>query len=135
MWYYQDKEFNSEDIGDNYGFVYCITDIKTNKKYIGKKFFWSSKTKTIKGKNGKPKRKKFVVESDWMKYYGSNAVLKEEVLNENSEYHREIIHLCKKRGDCSYMEAKEQFERNVLISDEYYNQFIGCRIHSKHLSK
>lgn len=129
MWYYQDKEFTSEDIGDYIGFVYCITNKDTNRKYIGKKFFWSTKTKKIKGK-----KKRTKVESDWMKYYGSNIQLQEEVRDNKENYHREILHLCKKKGDCSYYEIKEQIERNVLFSDDYYNEFIGCKIHSNHLS-
>ena len=41
MWYYYNtaEEFKEEDIGENVGFVYIITHVKTGRKYIGKKFF------------------------------------------------------------------------------------------------
>jgi hypothetical protein len=43
-------------------------------------------------------------------------------------FHREIIHLCKSKGECAYLETKEQFEREVLLSEKYYNGIINCRI-------
>ena len=33
----------------------------------------------------------------------------------------------------TYFEMKEQFQRDVLFRDDYYNEFIGGKIHSKHL--
>ena len=128
MWYYNGQPFEGP-IDDWYGFVYLITETSTNKKYVGKKFFWAKKTRQIKGK-----KKKYLAESDWKDYYGSNDVLKENVQKNPNDYHREILHLCKKRGDCSYYETKEQFERNVMFDKNYYNEFIGCKIHSKHLT-
>lgn len=128
MWYYNGQPFEGS-IDDWYGFVYLITETSTNKKYVGKKFFWAKKTRQIKGK-----KKKYLAESDWKDYYGSNEVLKEQANQNPDNYHREILHLCKKRGDCSYYEAKEQFERNVMFDKNYYNEFIGCKIHSKHLT-
>lgn len=135
-WYMNNKVFDptEEDIKSFHGFVYCITEIDTGKKYIGKKFFWRSKilpvTKTRK------RRKRTLVESDWKKYYGSNETLKERVV-EGSEtnYKREIIKLCRTKGDCSYHEARLQFENGVLLDDNYYNNFVGCKIHSRHLTK
>lgn len=134
-WYYENKiyEPNEEDLRSLVGFVYCIEEKTTGMKYIGKKFFWRSKilpvTKTRK------RRKRTLVESDWRNYFGSNEVLKERVI-ENGEniYNRVILKLCKTKGDCSYYEAKLQFEYDVLLDDKYYNSFIGCKIHSKHLT-
>ena len=128
-WIYNDLEFTEDMIGDNYGFVYIITNLTNNKKYIGKKFFYSIRSKVIKGK--KKKVKSF---SDWQSYYGSNDVLKQDVkqLGE-SNFKREILHLCKKKGECGYLETKEQFTRNVLESDDYYNTWIMCRINKSHL--
>ena len=69
-----------------------------------------------------------------MKYYGSSEELKLLVETKGGDaYHREILRLCKTKGECSYYEAKEQFDRDVLFKDEYYNEFIGCKIHSKHV--
>jgi hypothetical protein len=132
MWIYNGKEFTEEQIGDNYGFVYLITNRATNKKYIGKKFFWSQRTlPPLKGKTRKRKKK---VMSDWMDYYGSNEELKLLVEKQGSDfYYRQILHLCKTKGECSYYEAKLQFENDVLLRDDYYNEFIGCKIHSSHV--
>jgi len=136
MWYFRgsgepfepDEEFLSQYVG----FVYCITEEDTGKKYIGKKFFWSRrKLPPLKGKTRKRIK---VVQSDWQNYFGSSEELKQLVESKGKNiYHREILHLCKTKGECSYLEAKEQFDRNVLLDDKYYNEFIGCKIHSKHL--
>ena len=66
-WKYKEQEFTEEMIGDNYGFVYLITNTVNGRKYIGKKFFYSSKTKQVKGK-----KKRYKVFSDWQTYYGSS---------------------------------------------------------------
>lgn len=128
-WIYKNEIFTSEQIGDNYGFVYIITNLTTNKKYIGKKFFWKTKTNQIKGK-----KKKSKIESDWLKYYGSNELLKEDVTALGKDnFSREILHLCKTKGECNYLEAKEQFIRCVLECSEYYNTWIFLRVHKKHI--
>tara|TARA_R110000765_G_scaffold149531_1_gene252168 strand:- start:573 stop:971 length:399 start_codon:yes stop_codon:yes gene_type:complete len=115
------------------GFVYVITDKRNDKKYVGKKRFWSVTRKPpLKGK----KRKRVIrKESDWMKYYGSSDLVNQLLVEHGEDnFRREIIHLCKTKGEMSYLEAKEQFDRNVLLNDDYYNEFIGCKIHSKHVS-
>lgn len=128
-WEYNKEIFTEENIGDNYGFVYVITNLSNNKKYIGKKFFYSSKTKQVKGK-----KKKVKVFSDWQDYYGSNSELKNDVETLGKElFSREIIHLCKSKGACGYLEAKEQFNRNVLETDDYYNTWIMVRVRKSHL--
>ena len=128
-WQYNNDIFTEELIGDNYGFVYIITNLTNNKKYIGKKFFYSLKTKQVKGK-----KKRFKVSSDWQTYYGSNTELQNDVkvLGETN-FTREIIHLCKSKGVCGYLEAKEQFIRNVLETDDYYNTWIMVRVRKSHL--
>lgn len=132
MWYYGENEFTSDMIEDYIGFVYCITDLKNNKKYIGKKNFLS--TRKLPPLKGKSKRRTKISESDWMNYCGSSEEVKSLVEEHGLErFRRDILHLCKTKGEMSYMEAKEQFDRGVLFSDEYYNEFIGCRIHSKHV--
>jgi Putative endonuclease segE, GIY-YIG domain len=127
-WIYNDKIFTEEQIGDNYGFVYEITD-PNGKKYIGKKFFYSTKTKQVKGK-----KKKIKVSSDWKTYFGSNEELKKEVANHGAHmFSRHIIHLCKSKGECGYLEAKEQFTKGVLESDNYYNTWIMVRVRKSHI--
>jgi hypothetical protein len=128
-WKYKGADFTDDLIGDNYGFVYIITNIANNKKYIGKKLFYSAKTKQVNGK-----KKKTKVGSNWQKYYGSNDNLIKDVLSLGSEnFSREIIHLCKSKGECNYLEAKEQFTRCVLESEEYYNTWIMVRVHKAHI--
>ena len=81
-------------------------------------------------------KKKIIKESDWRKYFGSNNELKQQVqkLGED-KYKREILKFCRTKGECSYYEAKLQFQYDVLMSDDYYNEYIQCRIHAKHLRK
>ena len=132
MWLYEGNEFTSDMIGDNFGFVYQITDLDNDKKYIGKKWFWSTtKRPPLKGKT----RKRTVVkQSDWQDYYGSSDEVKQLVEDHGRDrFKREILRLCKTKGECSYYEAKLQFDFDVLFRDDYYNEFIGIKIHSKHL--
>lgn len=116
------------------GFVYMITDLTNDKKYIGKKFFWKPKTLPIT--KTRKRRVKTRVESDWRNYYGSSKeVLQLVESNGKDKYKREILRLCLTKGDCSYYEAKYQFEYDVLLNDEFYNELISCRIHSRHVRK
>ena len=131
-WYFEENEFSSP--GEYQGFVYRITELDTGKMYIGKKNFWKPKilpiTKTRK------RRKRTIVESDWQKYYGSNNRVKDLLESKGEKaFKREILHLCKTKGEMSYMEAKLQFTFDGLLSDQYYNEFIGCKIHANHVSR
>lgn len=131
-WLFENKEFTSEEIGDYVGFVYLITDLKNNKMYVGKKNFWSiRKLPPLKGQKRKRTKK---AESDWKNYFGSSEAVKLLVEEYGRDsFKREILRLCKTKGEMSYFEAKEQFDREVLFSDEYYNAFIGCKIHANHV--
>jgi hypothetical protein len=125
------KDFTPDDI---YGFVYCITNRATNKKYVGKKFFWKAKTLPIT--KTRKRRKRLKVESDWKDYWGSNKHLVEDVNKQGKDmFYREILHLCKTKGECAYMETKEQFDREVLLTDDYYNGIINCRIGANSVKK
>lgn len=132
MWYYNDKLYEAAP-EEFQGFVYEITELDTNKKYIGKKNFWKPKVLPINKK--RKRRVRTRVESDWKQYYGSsNEVCKLVEERGTEKFVRRIIKLCKTKGDMTYTEAKMQFENDVLLRDDYYNNFIGCKIHSKHLS-
>lgn len=120
------------------GFVYLITNTISGKMYIGKKLSKFAKTtyKVVKLKNGTKKRKKIKgkVESDWQDYYGSNDTLKADVIKLGPEnFQREILYYCKTKAECSYIEAREQFSRRVLESDDYYNGQISVRVHGSHI--
>ena len=128
-WQYIDKDFTEDLIGDNYGFVYQITNLTNGRKYIGKKFFYFAKTKQVKGK-----KKKIKVPSDWQTYYGSSAEVTKDVLQLGHDcFRREIIHLCVSKGECGYLEAKEQFIRGALETDDYYNTWIMVRVRKSHI--
>lgn len=134
MWTYEEKPYTSEDLDDSYvGFVYEITDTVNGKKYIGKKKFISKRKKPpLKGM----KRKRTVIsESDWNDYYGSSEEVKALIEEHGTDrFNRVILRLCKNTGEMSYYEAKFQFERDVLLNpDEYYNAFIGLKVHRNHV--
>ena len=132
-WYYNGEPFTSEMVEDNIGFVYCITDTRNGLKYIGKKGLISKrKMPPLKGKK---RRRIKIIETDWQSYYGSSETVKALVEEYGREtFHREILRLCKSKGQMSYYEAKMQFETDCLLKpDEYYNEFIGCKINRRHL--
>ena len=133
MWYYNNEQFNDTP-EDFQGFVYLITEIDTGKKYIGKKNFWKPKILPITKK--RKRRVRTRVESDWREYTGSSDKVTTLIESRGlDKFKREILYLCKTKGEMSYYEAKLQFQYDVLLSDEYYNEFIGCKIHSRHLKK
>ncbi|NDG79950.1 MAG: hypothetical protein EBX47_11125 [Synechococcaceae bacterium WB8_1B_057] len=118
--------------------MYLIENTVTGKKYIGKKLGKFSKVtyKTVKLKNGtkKKKRIKSKIDSDWQTYYGSNEQLNKDVAQLGADkFHRQILYFCKSKAECSYIEAREQFTRKVLESDEYYNGQISVRVHGTHI--
>ena len=128
QWTYKGKIV--EDIPQEYiGFVYLITNLTNDKKYIGKKLAQFKVTKKpLKGKKNKRRSTK---ESDWKTYWGSSDRLNEDVEHLGSEnFTREILYYCTSRGELSYLEAKEQFDRKVLETEEYYNGIINVRVGS-----
>lgn len=135
-WIFEDNLFDPDEsfLEDYQGFVYMVTELDTGKKYIGKKFFWKPKTLPVT-KTRKRKVKTRVV-SDWKKYFGSSQEVKTLVEEKGAEnFKREILKLCRTKGECSYYETKLQFEYDVLLREDFYNAFIGCKIHAKHLPK
>ena len=133
-WLYENTLFDPDEsfLEEYQGFVYQITELDTGMKYIGKKLFWRAKvlpiTKTRK------RRKRLKVESDWRDYYGSSEVLTEEVDSRGKDrFKRTILRLCQTKAECTYFEAKYQFERDVLLREDYYNGWISARVRKSHL--
>ena len=130
-WIYEGKPFTSDDIGDFFGFVYCITNIQSGKRYIGRKYFQQKR----KPRGGK---RRVTSESDWKKYYGSSDELKaDRKLLGDSFFKREILSLHTTLGKVNYAETKELFLNGVLTeslddgSPAYYNSNILGRYYKK----
>ena len=123
-WYYQGATFTSDDINDFFGFVYCITNIQSGKRYIGRKYFQQKR----KPRGGK---RRVTSESDWKKYYGSSDELSaDRKLLGNAAFKREILSLHTRLGDVNFEETKQLFLHNVLTetldgkTPLYYNSNI-----------
>lgn len=132
-WTYQGKTI--DEIPEGYiGFVYLITNLTNNRKYIGKKLAQFRKSRPpLKGKKN---RRKYTVESDWKDYWGSSDRLNEDIKNLGTDkFTREILYFCKSRSELSYIEAKEQFYRRVLETDDYYNGIINVRVGGSEILK
>lgn len=132
-WLYKNKEV-IELPEECEAFVYLITNLTNNKKYIGKKLAKFKTTKPpLKGKKNKRRGTK---ESDWRTYWGSNDHLKADVVELGEDkFTREILQYCASRGIASYIEAEEQFKRKVLLTDDYYNGIINVRVGGSQILK
>ena len=136
-WFYHDTPVETLP-EECVGFVYLITNNLSGRKYIGKKLAKFSRTtlKTVKQKNGIKKKKKVrsKVDSDWREYYGSSPELSRDIEQLGTEnFTRQILYYCKSKSECSYIEAREQFSRQVLESQDYYNGHIQVRVHGSHI--
>lgn len=141
MWSYQGNPFDHSLIDGNMGYIYLITNTVSGRRYIGKKLFFFAKTsiKTVTLKNGTKKKKKIKsqVPSDWQDYWSSSDELKKDVesLGETN-FTREILYLCKTKGMMGYLEAKLQFQHEVLeYPTEWYNRIVNCKIHAIHVKE
>ena len=139
-WTFQGSEIETLP-EDCIGFVYLITNLKSGKKYIGKKqaFFTRKAMKTVVLKSGVKKKKKVTIkkDSDWKTYFGSNDALNKDVeLLGKENFKREILKICKTKTECSYYEAKYQFEYDVLLNpDMYYNSWIMVRVRASNIKE
>ena len=130
-WIYQGSTFTSADIGDFFGYVYLITNLKSGRKYIGRKHFQQHR---------KPRgsRRTRTSESNWKKYYGSSEELKQDIKKYGRNiFKREIISLHRTLGKVNYEETKQLFLNNVLMealddgTPAYYNSNILGRYMKK----
>jgi len=133
MWLHHDSPFEPIELDPKkiYGFVYLIENLVNGRKYIGKKLFFFKGFKTVK-----KKKKRILVESDWKTYYGSSNALQKDLDKIGKiNFRRIILHLCTSKSECSYLEMKEQVERNAILSDKYYNDQIRVRVTRVQLTK
>lgn len=143
MWKYKDKVINEiKDLGEitPFGFIYITTHIPTGKKYIGKKALFhnikkklTQKELTYKiGPGRKSLTKTIQKESDWKKYYGSAKYVVDLIKQgKQSEFEREILHICYDKKLLTYFECKYLFEYSVL---EHPEIFINDNILGKFFS-
>jgi hypothetical protein len=134
MWLYNGTEIGEDEIEGYAAFVYRITNLENGKQYLGKKIFQSVRRQKVKGKT---RRKKVTKESDWKSYYGSNKLLQEDIEKLGPDrFRREILKLCKTRGTANYWEAWYQMNEKVLERpDDFYNDWIMCKIHRSHIKE
>ena len=126
-WTLDGREFTSDDIGDFYGFVYRITNLSNGHDYVGRKYF--NTVRKLKPLMGFKRKRKVIKETDWKEYWGSSKRLLEDIEKLGKEnFKREIICLCESRGDTNYMEAKIQFDEEVLLNPENYNGIIAIKL-------
>ena len=126
-WTLDGRQFTSDDIGDFYGFVYRITNLVNGHDYIGRKYF--NTVRKLKPLMGFKRKRKVTKETDWKEYWGSSKRLLEDIEKLGKEnFKREIICLCETRGDTNYMEAKIQFDEEVLLNPNNYNGIIAIKL-------
>ena len=133
MWIYEQKPVI--ELPENVvGFVYQITNITNGRMYIGKKLAkFKRSRRPLKGRKNK---RRYKVDSDWQDYYGSSDELTIDIKKLGKEhFKREILFYCYSKAELSYIEAREQFARKVLESDNYYNGHIRVRVHGKGIKK
>jgi hypothetical protein len=130
-WIYNGEPFTSADIGGHFGFVYLIANKFNDRKYIGRKYFFSFRTP-------KGKKRKVKSESDWKNYYGSCPELKEDIIKFGREnFSRTILSLHKTKGKTNFEETRQLFFHNVLTEaldsgvPRYYNSNILNRYFRK----
>ena len=130
-WRFNGEIFESDHIEDHFGFVYLIECLENDRKYLGRKYFWSFRTP-------KGKKRKVKSESDWKKYYGSCPELKADIEKLGKDkFKRSILSLHKTLGKTNYEETRVLFLNNVLTEaledgrPKYYNSNILSRYFRK----
>jgi len=143
LWHLDDgslDKFPEEHATEHYGFVYIITNLETNKFYIGKKAFIHNKKKKLTkkeiaehtGAGRKPTTRVDKVDSGWKSYYGSSKELLADVkLLGEDKFERVIIHFAKNKKQLTFLELQEQIIHNVLFTDNSYNDNIAGKYFRK----
>ena len=123
-WLYKNKTLE-EAPEDYFGFVYLITNLKTGKKYIGRKYFGSTRRVKVAGK----KRRKVVrKDSNWKEYTGSSKELNKDIEKEGKlHFQFKILILGKTKGQVNYLEENLHHRFHVASNNMYYNDCIGPR--------
>lgn len=130
MWMMNNKEVLEEEIDEKaIGFIYILTNINNNKRYIGKKLLTKAAYKTVKGK-----KKKIRKPSDWKDYYSSSPEIKGLIVSEGKEiFKREVLIFCYSKSELNYFEEKLQYHHGVLESEQWYNSNIRAKVFKKNI--
>ena len=130
-WIFNGHPFLSENIDDYFGFVYCITNLCSGKRYIGRKYFYQHRKP-----RGKSRRVKS--ESDWKRYYGSSKELADDVATQGKiSFKRDILSLHKSKGLTNFEETRQLFLNNVLTEafDDGTPAFYNSNILGRYMRK
>lgn len=128
-WRYKGEIIKKTEMEQHHSFIYVIENTTNGRKYIGKKTIFFQKTRQVKGK-----KKKTKVLSDYADYWGSSPELLADIKKlGKSKFTREILHFCNGKGEANYLELREQIDRRVLESDEYYNSWISIKVSKDHI--
>ena len=148
-WRYKDRLIT--EISDmpegTYGFIYKVTHLPTQQKYVGKKVLFfernvklgKKETEALKeerkaaGIGGRvPAKKKVVKESDWKTYYGSQEDIKKLVkASKPEEWTREILEFVPTKKLLTYYEIKHIFINDALENTDFLNDNILGKFYQK----
>jgi len=124
-WQYPDEI----DITLWFGFIYRVIDNTNDMHYIGKKQFWATKRKTVKGRKNK---KVIKSESNWKTYTSSSDHLNAAIIEKGKENFTFLIEsLHETKGSLHYAEVESQIYEDVLRSTlktgnrKYYNKMVA----------
>jgi len=139
-WLYEYVPLRDDFTTDDYGFIYKITNLETNKFYIGRKSFIHNKKKKLTKKElteqpiargRKPTTKIEQIDSGWREYWGSSKELLADVkLLGKDKFEREILKFCPTKKQLTFYEIQYQIQYSVLFT-ESYNDNIGGKYFRK----
>jgi hypothetical protein len=123
-WLYKGESIDEAPI-NMFGFVYLITNLVSEKKYIGRKYFDSIRRIKVKGKK---LRKVIRKDSGWRDYTGSSKSLNKDIEDLGKKNFKfEILIMCETKGQVNYIEENIHHRYHVSVKKEFYNDCIGPR--------
>ena len=123
-WLYKNKTLEEAPEG-YFGFVYLITNLKSGRKYIGRKYFGTTRRVKVAGKK---RRKVIRKDSNWKEYTGSSKELNNDIKTLGMlQFRFEILILGRTKGQVNYLEENIHHRFHVASSYEFYNDCIGPR--------
>lgn len=127
-WFFQGKEIKSilDCEPNTLGFIYEITNLSNNKRYLGRKTI--KKPNYTSGVNKGKSKGNYVFTT----YCGSSKSLLEDIKN-GDKYRKEIIRWCYSKAELTYYESQAIYCSNSLIDESYYNFWCKSTVYSKHL--